>query len=212
MYSITVNIDWPKVHKVFSALDSVRHGTGIRVGYDGVTDAFGGPYFGAHYENLGLPGVVMLLTAQERITRHAWDVIHSATKWLPKFEKNGWLVECRDGTILSKVRTLRGAKMVASRRGGTVRYTADVIERSHDRARVAVRVMLAARDTWDVLVETGVVSKFAWNHIPMGCRNGLLLATGLHWLAGQASEDTPVTVEQAKRFADGMPIKQALGV
>jgi hypothetical protein len=72
-----ITIDWPAIHAAALVVDAERHAMGC-LGYDGISDAFGGAYFPPSYEDSGLAGVVRILAAAQRIRAAAWEVVHRA--------------------------------------------------------------------------------------------------------------------------------------
>ena len=70
-------IDWPALHAAALVVDAERHAVGC-LGYDGLSDAFGGSYFPPSYEDGGLAGVVRILGAAQVIRTAAWEAVHRA--------------------------------------------------------------------------------------------------------------------------------------
>lgn len=162
MTQYQVSIDWPALHAAFTALDAARTMTERRIGYDGISDAFGGSYYGKGYESCGLRGAVQLLNGLAKVTDDAWHIIHSAMK----------------------------------------------TKRSDELVRSAVAVMLAARPAYDLLATAGLCRSDAQS-ITRGNDGRHLHVTGLHWVAGVAT-DRRVTVEQAEAIVAGAKFAEVL--
>lgn len=232
MATTNLAVEWDAVHEAMRALDRARCSCeGLRIGYDGISDAIGGTYFGGHYEARGLAGLADLGRALRTITQHAWTLVHGASDRVRAQVDQGyaadWIVEYRHGSLWIPVTTRhygivrrfgshRGAAIVAGRikMGGRVRPGEALLcerrDRVYEEARAAVRTMLAARRVWDLLVAAGVEEAIEYT-IPQGTSGGRVLLTGLLWLAGAAREQAPATIEQAIRFADGATPQEAFG-
>lgn len=72
-----IEIDWPAIHAAALVVDAERHAVGC-LGYDGISDAFGGSYFPPSYESAGLAGVVRILDGAQLIRIAAWNAVHRA--------------------------------------------------------------------------------------------------------------------------------------
>lgn len=73
-----INIDWPALHAAALTVDAERRSGDLLLGYDQITDAFGGSYFPSSYEDNALAGVVRVLDGARRIRDDAWNIIHRA--------------------------------------------------------------------------------------------------------------------------------------
>lgn len=162
------NIDWPALHAAFTALDKARRMTAKTIGHDGISDAFGGSYYGPSYEAAGLQGAVRMLNALAKITDAAWHIVHSGMK-------------CA---------------------------TSNPIEHTDQLIRSAVAVMLAARPAYDLLADAGLCRRDAQS-ITRGNDGRYLHVTGLHWVAGVAT-DRRVTVAQAEAIVAGAKFADVL--
>lgn len=209
---------WATIHEAASKLHAARRGETITLGDDGISDAFGGSYFAAHYEGRGLAGLFEVRRALERITQHAWALVHGArdrVRAVEALQLSGWIAYRHHGRHLVPVRGDHGNPQVFATRSAAVRVAGngdrvrsgaqverERIESIEDECRVAVRTMLAARALYDALVTAGACVETV-NQISSGTCEGRVLLTGLRWLAGQRSETESPTVEQCARFALG---------
>lgn len=74
-----VRIRWDSIHAACRAVDEARAGqTSLGVLEGGVGDVFGGTYHGPHFEGRGIPGLVSIATAANRLAHQAWDIVHGA--------------------------------------------------------------------------------------------------------------------------------------
>lgn len=74
--------DWGRLHQACRAVDAARVVGGERFGRtaDKLADAFGGTYFGPHFEDQGFVGVVRILEGANLIRHDAWHAIHGAAR------------------------------------------------------------------------------------------------------------------------------------
>ncbi len=75
--------DWGRLHQACRTVDAARIAPGgERFGRtaDKLADAFGGTYFGPHYEDRGFVGVVWILEGANLIRHDAWHAIHRAAQ------------------------------------------------------------------------------------------------------------------------------------
>lgn len=73
-----IEIDWSSLHAVAIVVDAERNGADLCLGYDHLSDAFGGSYFPPSWEGDGLAGAVRILIAAQKIRAAAWETIHRA--------------------------------------------------------------------------------------------------------------------------------------
>jgi hypothetical protein len=213
MTKITITINWTAIHAAASALDRARRsGPNKVIGDDGVFDAFGGSYYGYHYEAAGLNGLHRIQRALNHITQDAWDAIHRAAhnvreagrrrtedgyydQWIELLDDDGEPVLDDDGEP-KRTCVRRWSRIVAARK------TQQRVEKEIAQAQAAVRTMLAARPLYDLMRETGIVTTEPEQCITAGCGARHINATGLRWLIDQR-EDTPTTIGQAQAFVVG---------
>lgn len=197
------------MHKLDDSFESARP----PIGYDGVVDAFGGTYHGAHYEQSGLAGIAQIAQALRTITDHAWRIIHAAATHarsaavrrtddgyyyttIPLFDDDGKQLLDADGDPQVQ-RVRRWSRTVAAR---TIRRR---VQGVIARAQAGTRVMLAARPLYDLLRAIGIVDSDPTQCITAGCGEQQINATGLLWLAGCSREEESASIAQAQAFADG---------
>lgn len=206
--SITITIDWPAIHAACASLDQARKGPVHVLGH-GLYDAFGGTYFGHHYERLGIAGLVKISNALTMITEDAWRCIHRA-----KVNVDGAGRErIEDGRYTEQVLDDDGdvlrdpdGEPVIRHRYSFRRRRAKAAERRKialKQVQTAVATMLAARPLYDLLQDAGVMTGSPDESITAAYGdNGLLNITGLRWLAGDAAERSPISITVARAFVE----------
>ena len=217
--TITTVVPWPTIHDAARALDAVRG----RIGRSGVSDAFGGSYFGGDYEARGIAGLAMIARATDSIATAAWQIVHDARANLD----HAVMLDLHDVTIgdwyhvaPSGDRLLcvsrRAARWRATHGGGTVEREDRVVRiprvgrverrrRAEDimaGVREAVRAAIALHDLRTVLAATGII-EYRGNVI-CGRAGSVVHLQGLAWLRGETDDSGEVSIEDARAFlADG---------
>ncbi len=75
MNTYTVTVSWEKIHELFTRLDEFRRPLGLGT-FELHFDVFGGTYWGPHYEERGLRGLIALPTSTDRLAQEVWNKIH----------------------------------------------------------------------------------------------------------------------------------------
>lgn len=213
MTTLTVNVDWPRIHAAFREVDRVRGKHGHRPSWD----ALGGSYFGPHYESRGLAGLADLRSAAREIADDAWSCVHRGHEDLKEARSikdplTRLVAVLPDGSVRTG-RSDRGTRWIATRHGGHTKLAADPAAGRRARSRAVARVVEGLRsalllvepltEAREALVEAGV------DDAPVGqvlCdldpEDGTVAQTGWRWIAGEEREVTSVTVPEALKILE----------
>lgn len=134
MTQYTVTVDWKQIHSAFSTLDKARRSaaqTEVVPGTEALSDALGGSYVGATFQQDGLAGLVRLVESLQKITMHAWGLVHRAAR---DSRSNSHRREDIESYVRACVRTMLAARhchdlLVAA---GVMRHEPETIPRGHD--------------------------------------------------------------------------------
>lgn len=205
-----IECDWAAIHAAAHLCDAARRGTTI--GRINVADVFGGTYFSDYYERRSVAGLVALARAADQLADQAWLIVHSGSRDLEQAAKvldsdsGHWWCLMPDGSS-RLARSRRGARAMATRHGGTAKFTPDGRDAAKRRAHVVTRIRAAVEvaihvDALRRLLAAAGVIKYRPEQQCCGVDNGHVHLTGIRWLRGEVQEsDTPPTIQEARAVA-----------